>query len=313
VTSVPLSADLAPGEYHVWTDRRLPDLVNTRDEADALPEVFPNPAHDEVFIRSSSGMKAVRLVDLQGRTLLSENLQEVIIKASVRTREKYKQARLGQEGDLIQQVIPKLEFFNNYNTVESYMLISAILVNISALMFESSELTGPQSDSLTYTVILIVTISILYFSWVLFSELWVAFYPEKPLPLLCIKPKPKVEEEEKLEEVDFVKFRESENPMQPQKSGESSVQLQMKLETAEQMIQQQQAEIARLKKQGSVANVAVQQAFAAPVAQAQRKPAPKVKKDFGVSASGTEFAMESNPMRRGGPSQSSMRSPDDEL
>ncbi len=101
--------------------------------------------------------------------------------------------------------------------------------------------------------------------------------------------------------------------MQAQKSGESSVQLQMKLETAEQMIQQQQAEIARLKKQGSAANVAVQQAFAAPVVQAQRKPAPKVKKEFGVSASGTEFAMEANPMRRGGPSQSSMRSQDDEL
>ena len=148
----------------------------------------------------------------------------------------------------------------------------------------------------------------------LFSELWVAFYPETPLPLLCIKPKPKVEEEEKLEEVDFVKFQESESPMQTQKSGESSVQLQMKLETAEQMIQQQQAEIARLKKQGSVAaNTAVQQAFAAPVAQAQRKPAPKVKKEFGVSASGNEFSMESNPMRRGASSQSAMRSPDDDL
>ena len=67
--------------------------------------------------------------------LITENLQEVIIKSSVRTREKYKAARLGQNDPLITQIAPKLDFFNNYNTVEAYMLISAILVNIGKFVF----------------------------------------------------------------------------------------------------------------------------------------------------------------------------------
>ena len=62
--------------------------------------------------------------------LLTENLQEIIIKSSVRIKEKHKAARLGQDDPLVEQVVPKLDFFNNYNTVESYMLISAILINI---------------------------------------------------------------------------------------------------------------------------------------------------------------------------------------
>ena len=158
-------------------------------------------------------------------------------------------------------------------------------------MFQSEELSGAQSETLTYAVILIVTVSILYFFWVLFGELWVAFFPEKPLPLLCIKPPEKKEEEEKLEEVDFVKFDDQISPVQTtEKSGDSSVKLQMKLETAEQMIQEQQNEIARLKKGNTSA---VKAAFAAPAAAA-RPNKPKIKKQFG----GGEFEMQSNPLMK---------------
>lgn len=157
-------------------------------------------------------------------------------------------------------------------------------------MFQSEELSGVQSQSLTFAVILVVTASIIYFLWVLFSELWVAFYPEKPLPLLCIKPPEKKDEEEKLEEVDFVKFDNVNSAVHAdQKSGDSAVKLQMKLETAEQMIQEQQSEIARLKK----GNTAVKAAFAAP-STASRQNKPKIKKAFGPG----EFEMQTNPLAK---------------
>ena len=165
-------------------------------------------------------------------------------------------------------------------------------------MFESSELTGSESDTLTFCVMFVVSLSILYFGWVLFSELWIAFYPETPLPLLCIKAKVKKEEDDVLEEVDFVKFDEA-GPQQVEKQGANTTQLQMKLETAEQMIQQQQSEIARLKKAGAgTAGGAVQQAFAVPGGTASKKPVVKVKKEFSTSASGNEFEVHVNPMRR---------------
>ncbi len=74
-----------------------------------------------------------------------------------------------------------IAFFNNYNTVESYLIFSAIFVAISAIMFESNQLSKGEQDSLSYVVILIVIVSIGYFFYVLFSELWVAFFPHIPL------------------------------------------------------------------------------------------------------------------------------------
>ena len=161
-------------------------------------------------------------------------------------------------------------------------------------MFQSDQLSGVQSDSLTFSVILIVTVSMLYFAWVLFGELWIAFYPETPLPFLCIKAKEKKAEEEKLEEVDFVKFDDAVvSSASTEKSGGNSVKLQMKLETAEQMIQEQQAEIARLKK-GNTA--AVKQAFATPTANptTARPSKPKIKKEFAEG----QYEMQSNPLMK---------------
>ncbi len=158
-------------------------------------------------------------------------------------------------------------------------------------MFQSEELSGSQTDSLTFLVIIVVVVSIVYFGWVLFSELWVAFYPNTPLPILCIKPPEAKRDEEKLEEVDFVKFEADDVKVDNSEKGNaSSIKLQMKLESAEQMIQEQQNEIARLKKGNTTA---VQQAFSAPAAQA-RPSKPKIKKAFGSQ----EFEMQSNPMAK---------------
>jgi hypothetical protein len=60
-------------------------------------------------------------------------------------------------------------------------MFSAIFVAISAIMFESNQLSKGEQDSLSYVVILIVIVSIGYFFYVLFSELWVAFFPHIPL------------------------------------------------------------------------------------------------------------------------------------
>lgn len=113
-------------------------------------------------------------------------------------------------------------------------------------MFESNELTGTQRDTLSYLVIFIVSISLGYFFWVLFSELWVAFFPT--VPLFCIKPK-NIEEsiDTDIEFADVAYERQAKDD-----GGERSIQvtkLQAELETAENMIQQMQAEMATLKKQ----------------------------------------------------------------
>ncbi len=74
-----------------------------------------------------------------------------------------------------------IAFFNNYNTVESYLLFSAIMVAIAAIMFESDQLSQIEQDSLAYVIIVIVAVSMAYFFYVLFTELWVAFFPHIPL------------------------------------------------------------------------------------------------------------------------------------
>jgi len=155
--------------------------------------------------------------------------------------------RLGQTGPMFTLEAPKIEFFNNYNTVESVLLFSAIVVSISAIMFESNELTGAQRDALTYLVIMVVAVSLSYFFWVLFTELWVAFYPT--VPFLCLKPK-KVEEAIDTD-IEFADVSyERQNPMNDGADKEMEiVRLQTQLETAEAMISQMQTEIGTLKKQ----------------------------------------------------------------
>lgn len=77
--------------------------------------------------------------------------------------------------------VSTMAFFNNYNTVESYLLCSAIMIAIAAIMFESQQLSTLEQDSLAYLVICIVAVSLGYFVFVLGTELWVAFFPHLPL------------------------------------------------------------------------------------------------------------------------------------
>jgi hypothetical protein len=114
-------------------------------------------------------------------------------------------------------------------------------------MFESQELDGSQRDALAYVVILVVSLSLLYFFWVLLTELWVAFYPT--VPLFCIKPKKVVEAIDTDIEFADVSY-ERQNPINDGTDRQMEmVRLQTQLETAEAMISQMQSEIGSLKKQ----------------------------------------------------------------
>jgi hypothetical protein len=55
-------------------------------------------------------------------------------------------------------------------------------------MFQSGQLSSYQNDTLASLVILIVALSLGYFAWVVFGELWISFYPETPIAWLGIKP-----------------------------------------------------------------------------------------------------------------------------
>jgi hypothetical protein len=114
-------------------------------------------------------------------------------------------------------------------------------------MFESQELNGSQRDALAYVVILVVAVSLAYFFWVLFTELWVAFYPT--VPLLCIKPKKVVDVIDTDIEFADVSY-ERQNPINDGADKQMEiVRLQTQLETAEAMLSQMQTEIGTLKKQ----------------------------------------------------------------
>ena len=95
-------------------------------------------------------------------------------------RKLHKKARIDDFSDL-SRFRPQMTYFHDYNVVESVLLFVIVLVNLSGIMFESGQLGNIQSKTLTYLIILIVSASILYFMWVLFSEVWLAFYPDKPL------------------------------------------------------------------------------------------------------------------------------------
>jgi hypothetical protein len=111
-----------------------------------------------------------------------------------------KAAKLGKESLIdFTKAIPEISFLHNYNTVESGLLFSAIIVNLSGIMFESGQLTGRYKSGLTFFIILLVVVSVFYFCWVLATELWVAFYPDKPflnIPCLsmCMRGKANLEE-----------------------------------------------------------------------------------------------------------------------
>ena len=55
----------------------------------------------------------------------------------------------------------------------------------AGIMFESDQLDNTQANVLAGILIVVVAVSLLYFCWILFSEIWTAFYPHRPL--LCIR------------------------------------------------------------------------------------------------------------------------------
>lgn len=119
-------------------------------------------------------------------------------------------------------------------------------------MFESDELTGAQRDTLAYLVILVVAVSLSYFFWILFTELWVAFYPT--VPLFCIKPKKTHEQLDTDIEFAEISF-ERQNPINDEDKEREVTKLQTQLESAETLITQMQSEIGTLKKQRKSENL----------------------------------------------------------
>jgi len=90
---------------------------------------------------------------------------------------------LGEDGDAVDATTfnsqASKNFIFNYNTVESVLLFSAVLVNLSGIMFESGQLeNGSSNDALAYLVIVLISFSVVYFCLVLGAELLFAFNPD---------------------------------------------------------------------------------------------------------------------------------------
>jgi hypothetical protein len=117
--------------------------------------------------------------------VVSAKLQQLKMMQHVSARTKA--AKLGRDTMIDFGVKAELSFLHNYNTVESTLLFSALIVNLSGVMFESGQLKGAYLKGLTYFVILLVVASVGFFVWVLSTEVWVAFFPDKPfLNIPCL-------------------------------------------------------------------------------------------------------------------------------
>ena len=137
--------------------------------------------------------------------------------------------KLGGDDPIFKAKTATIEFFNNYNTVESYLLFSAIMVAIAAIMFESDQLSEVERDSLAYLVISIVAVSLGYFAFVLFTELWIAFFPHIPLFWMKIQ-----EEDEELDhDIEFADVAMASNKHDDEDTKKIKAEYENKLENAE--------------------------------------------------------------------------------
>jgi 1,4-alpha-glucan branching enzyme len=87
VTDANMTVTLAPGEYHIYTDKRLPvpDLVDTTARPNGINEisaasggnvlVYPLPASDHVNILSEDGqgIQGLTIYDIQGRAVFQQS------------------------------------------------------------------------------------------------------------------------------------------------------------------------------------------------------------------------------------------------
>ena len=147
------------------------------------------------------------------------------------------------------------EFLFDYNSVEAILLFCAVLVALSGIAFDSDQMSANQRETLAYVMIFIVSSSLMYFTFVLFSEFWVAFFPEKELCgleklIIALK-----EEEEEIE--DDTKFTFHANPIMEKKKTMEAAGAQIKvnaqlyedIKQRDQIIDAQKAEIRNLNKQ----------------------------------------------------------------
>ena len=173
-------------------------------------------------------------------------------------------------------------YFWNYNSVEAVLLFCACLVLISGLMFSSDGLAQAPRKSLTYFVMTIVICSILYFVSVLMTELVIGLGLWKP------KEKKKPEEDEaadkQVEAEDVIQFAApAANPMHDGRGsimagGGDNSGLLMQTKQQQEAIEQQQAEIARLKKANRVAQL---QGYNSSSSNIKKKKKLNKKKTFG--------------------------------
>jgi len=77
-------------------------------------------------------------------------------------------------------------YFWNWNTVEAILLICAILINLFGIMFESQYLEDGSADldALTYTALVVIMLSVIYYGVVVWTEIVAVIFPRLACPFL---------------------------------------------------------------------------------------------------------------------------------
>jgi hypothetical protein len=126
--------------------------------------------------------------------LLDAGLQPLLQKALRAERSEFRQVSYKAEKSRGKQVDDS-QIMTNYNTVESVLLISAILVALSGIMFNSQKMvemdSSPAKDSLTMLVLCIILSSVAYFVVIFVVEIVETIGDDPFCCCHCLPPSPR--------------------------------------------------------------------------------------------------------------------------
>jgi hypothetical protein len=142
----------------------------------------------------SMSERATVLMEHKRKALLGDKVHQALAATIAVTRRQGKRSGVSTSMDKAKdRRTVAVSFFWNYNTVESVLLFSAVLVNLAGVMFESgrfdSGLYNQQKQFLTWAVIIVITLSIGYFVVVLVSEVYTMLTANSKKPASADKKK----------------------------------------------------------------------------------------------------------------------------
>jgi hypothetical protein len=134
---------------------------------------------------------------LHDQKVLEGNEKHLRIQAEmsdIASKRKYTTGKADMDSVRKQHMNPAAEAATDYNTVEQFFLLCAVLVSLSGIMFESNRLEEGSPwlrDTLAWLVLLLIVFSIIYYVFVFTVEILTVIAPNMASRLPCFRAKGK--------------------------------------------------------------------------------------------------------------------------